>query len=57
MFLVIFSTFLLILVTSFSMGNVKVMYFSVFSPEHVNCFLISSFFNFDDKMIIIVVKL
>ena len=34
--LVIFPLFLLILVTSFSIGIVKVMYFSVFSPKQVN---------------------
>ena len=33
---VIYFTFLLILVTSFSIGPEKVMCFSVFSPKHVN---------------------
>ena len=38
-FFVISSPFLSILVTTFSNGTVKVMYFSVFSPRQVNCFL------------------
>ena len=33
---VIFSPFLLILIPSFSIGTVKVMYFSVFFPKYVN---------------------
>ena len=36
-FFVISSPFLSILVTFFSIGTVKVMYFSVFSPKQVNC--------------------
>ena len=35
-------SFLLILITSFSIGTVKTMYFSVFSPKQVNCLLHSS---------------
>ena len=42
MFFIIPSPFISILVTSFSIGTVKVMYFSVFSPKQVNCFLDSS---------------
>ena len=41
-FYVIYSPFLSILVTSFSVGTVKVNYLSVFSPKQVNCFLNSS---------------
>ena len=41
-FFAISSPFLSILVTSFSIGTVKVMYFSVFSPKQVNCFSNSS---------------
>ena len=36
------SPFLSILVTSFSIETIKVMYFSVFSPKQVNCFSNSS---------------
>ena len=36
---VISYSFLTILVTSFSIGAVKVIYFSVFFPKQVNCFL------------------
>ena len=36
------SPFLLILVTSFSIGTEKVMYFSLFFPEQLNCFSNSS---------------
>ena len=50
-FLVISSPFLSSLVTSFSIGTVKVLYFSVFSPKQVNCFFKLFFY---DKMIIIV---
>ena len=50
---VIFSPFLLILLTSFSTATEKVMYFSVFSPKQVNCPLNSSN-SFYDKMIIVV---
>ena len=38
-FFIISPPFLLILLTSFSIKTVKVMYFSVFSPEHLNRFL------------------
>ena len=38
-FFVISSAFLSIFVTSFSIGPLKVMYFSVLSPKQVNCFL------------------
>ena len=41
-FFVISSPFLSILITSFFIGTVKVMYFSASSPKHVNCFLNSS---------------
>ena len=41
---VISSPFLPIPRTFFSIGNGKVMYFSVFSPKQVNCFL-NSFAN------------
>ena len=41
-YFVISSPFLSILVTSVSIGTVNVMYFSVFSPKQVNCFLSSS---------------
>ena len=44
--------FLLILVTSFSIGFEKVIYFSVFSPKQVNCPSNSSV-SFLSKMIII----
>ena len=33
------SSFLSILVTSFSIGTVEIMYFPVISPKQVNCFL------------------
>ena len=42
MFFVISTPFLSILVTSFTIGTVKVMSFLVFSPKQVNCFLNSS---------------
>ena len=38
--------FLQILVTSFSIGTVKVMFFSVFSPKQVNWILNSSAISF-----------
>ena len=41
---VISSQFLSIFVTPFSVGNLNAMYFSVFSPKQVNCFL-NSFAN------------
>ena len=41
-----FSSFLLIHVTSFSIGIVKVMYFLVFSPKQVNCLSNSSVNSF-----------
>ena len=43
-FFVISSPFLSILVTSFSIGIANVMYFSVFYPKQVSCFL-NSFVN------------
>ena len=46
MLFVIFPPFLKILLTSFSVGTEKFMYFSVFSPKQVNChtnFFASSF--------------
>ena len=46
MFFVISSPFLLIFVTSFSVGTVKVIYFSVFSSKQVNCLLNSSASSF-----------
>ena len=45
-FFVIFSLFLSILVTSFSIVTVTVMYFSVFSPKQVNYFSNSSASSF-----------
>ena len=39
---VISSQFLSIFVTTFSVRTVNAMYFSVFSPKQVNCFLNSS---------------
>ena len=41
-FFLISSPFLSVLLTSFSIGTVKVILFSVFSPKQVNCFLNSS---------------
>ena len=37
LFLKIYSPFLSILITSLSVGTVKVMYLSVFFPEQENC--------------------
>ena len=50
-FFVISSPFLSILVIYFSIGTVKVMYLSVFSPKQVNCFLN---FSASSYMIIII---
>ena len=41
-FFVIYSSFLSILVTSFSIGTKTGMYYSVFSPKQVNCFNFSA---------------
>ena len=54
MFFVISSLFLSILVTSFSIGIIKVMCFSVFSPKQVKCFLNSfanSFMSYNHNLI------
>ena len=48
------SPFLLILVTFFYIGTVKVMNFLVFSLKKVNCFFKFFYELFYDKMIIIV---
>ena len=48
-FFAIFSQFLSIHITSFSIGTVKVMYFLVFSPKPVNYFLNSSANSFMAK--------
>ena len=48
-FFVISSPFLSILVTSFSIGTLRAMYFSVFSPKQVNSFLNSSANSFMTK--------
>ena len=47
---VISSQLLSILVTSFSIGTVKVMYFPVFSAKQVNCFFNSSANSFIRKL-------
>ena len=44
------SPFWSILVTSFSIENVKVIYFSKFSPKQVNCYLNSSANSFMIKL-------
>ena len=41
--------FLSILATYFSVGTVKILYFPVFSPEQINCFLNSSASSFTIK--------
>ena len=41
-FFVLFSPVLSIRVTSFTIGTVEVMYFSVLSPKQVNCFFFNS---------------
>ena len=54
MFFVISSLFLSILVTSFSIGTIKVMCFSVFFPKQVKCFLNSfanSFMSYNHNLI------
>ena len=43
------SPFLSILVTSFSIGTVNVISFSVFSPKQVNCYLSSSANSFMNR--------
>ena len=41
-----FSFFVLVLLSSVCIGTEKVIYFSVFSPEHVNCLSNSSAYSF-----------
>ena len=49
MFFVFSSVLLLILVTLFSIGTVKVMYFQVFSPKQVNSSASSFLIKCHDK--------